>query len=425
MPAFTQVKPEASHRAEPTETRNLKNQGVDSSPVAQAMNQTGNLQSQQSWQTALNQRSEVVLQGKFREVLGGTVQRACSIGAKSIAKEKKEEPQQTSQPGTLEDEEPLLQKKAAPAGDSSTNQVFQFNRKKKRLTRGQKKARRKREQRRYERAEARMMEYAEQQPWRVWHQVGEVGGYATERNGVPESTKEIPKRLYHVTNYSALPSIRKNGLDPNYVNTKSGLNVEVGENLKYRVRDAALKAVYMGTSNDPGLLMSSEEALEKGGKVTLMIKVSRAFAMAHFRDSYATGSANEIDDTRSGNTVLSFAKIPPEDIFIEDPWIGPRRITDYPSGFDWRTYANPPKGGKQSDLPSIQELREKERRDQERIEQWKSESQMEMPFNFEQQPQDSGSEDEKGLGIFGKIAIPSFSNNNSGGDEDNSGWEDD
>lgn len=307
--------------------------------------------------------------------------------------------------------------------EDSPGKPVQLLRKKKKLTRAQKKAQKKKRKKKAKKER----EFAEQQPWRVWHKSDDPhgGGHVETKTGIPPSTYKIPARLFHVTSYASLPSIQKTGLDPNFVNNEGGLNASSPANLPYRLRDAALKTVYLGSSSRPGLSMSSEEDILKGGKITLIIKVPRSFVLAYMRYSAAVGAAAVIDDNAVGDTVVSFARIRPQYIFVSDPGFHQDRcITNYPKNFDWRQLAMPPAGGTHKSLPSLDQLRREKEKRLARLEAMRNQPQPE--FKEEARLEDEDREEPPGLGILGNIDIPVFDNddNNNNNNDSDSEWSD-
>jgi hypothetical protein len=207
---------------------------------------------------------------------------------------------------------------------------------------------------------SRHLRFVNSQPWRQWTETSGVtgAGYVTERRGMPPSSRDLPERLVHVTHYTALDSIRTTGLDPNRVNSGTGLNAAAADK-KYFIRDGALRSTYLATSSHEGTVM--DERAREGGRVVLIIHTSRQFRQAHMRTSFAAGVGGPIDEQRPSDTVLSFQRISPDWISIVDPDTGrERRLTDFPSSYDWRRVATRPRNGSQ--LLSREEIAERRER---------------------------------------------------------------
>lgn len=151
------------------------------------------------------------------------------------------------------------------------------------------------------------------QAWRRWLHTGGDVGQGSSATHKPASTYAIPRTLSHVTHYSALPSIRQKGLDPSFRNASSGLNARSGT-VKYAGRDDHLRAVYLGTHAGIGTSMETDEQTDEGGRVELRANLPWAFRIKNMRQIPAVvGSSDRgFDDAASGNTALSFAKIPPK-----------------------------------------------------------------------------------------------------------------
>jgi hypothetical protein len=209
-------------------------------------------------------------------------------------------------------------------------------------------------------ARSRHLIFVNSQPWRQWTETSGVtgAGTVTERRGMPPSSRDLPERLVHVTHYTAVDSIRNTGLDPDRVNSGTGLNAAAADK-KYFIRDAALRATYLATSSREATSM--DERGEQGGRVTLIIHTSRQFRQAHMRTSLAAGAGGPIDEQSPSDTVLSFRRIPPHWISIVDPDTHRERpLTDFPIHYDWRRVATPPRDG--STLLSRAEMAERRER---------------------------------------------------------------
>jgi hypothetical protein len=148
----------------------------------------------------------------------------------------------------------------------------------------------------------------EPRPWRTW--VGDPNnpglGVQGVRTDVPPSTAKIPLELYKRVNVDHLESIGRTGLE----STLEGVLFHgYSKGTPYANRDAYLLAVWLGTSTTPGESMQPSV----GAFTDLTIRVSQSFRDAHLRDANAVRGR---DDETSSGTVLSFATIPPDRIFL-------------------------------------------------------------------------------------------------------------
>ncbi len=185
---------------------------------------------------------------------------------------------------------------------------------------------------------------------------------------VPASALGLPHELSHVTHYGALPSIRASGLDPNYVNAKTGLNARSGT-AKYFKRDAQLRAVYMGTSSDIGASMENEDQTAEGGRVNLTVRVPPHVRRRDFRTagSVISNQQGAFNDAAPSNTVLGFGKIPPQYLHLTDPQTGKLHpLTSFQPDsrgreYDFTRFATQPSEDNDP-LPSNQDLIDSQRR---------------------------------------------------------------
>lgn len=207
-------------------------------------------------------------------------------------------------------------------------------------------------------------QFVNSQEWRQWVATGAHGeGEGKTLTGVPPSTRRIQPRLTHITRYPALKSIRATGLDPDFFNSKTGLNHAAADK-RYARRDAFIRAVYLGTTADVG--SSMDEEAEKGGTVTLIVRVPPQFRDAYFRDANAT-VAHTIDLEKVSDSVLCFKKIPPAYIFVIDPETKKEKcILDYPEDYDWRKPATQPQG-EHPPLEALKDIEAREKRIREKI----------------------------------------------------------
>ncbi len=218
---------------------------------------------------------------------------------------------------------------------------------------------------------------AEEDGYRRWDTTKTLGDVLRR---VPPSTFRIPKTLYHITHYSALPSIRRTGLDPGWRNARTGLNAKTGgDAIKYMTRDAYLTAVYLGTSSNVGTSMLPDEAAAEGGKVELAVKVPRWFTIRFMRyaDAVISSESGTFDEQGTGSTILCFGIIVPAHIYVVDPRTSQHiRLTtldtlDPDREYDFRPFATRPSDGEEP-LLSNQELIEKKKRMDRMLEQARS-----------------------------------------------------
>jgi hypothetical protein len=195
-------------------------------------------------------------------------------------------------------------------------------------------------------------EFLNPAPWRRWTHTEHDSGIGDEVGHVPPSTYKTPGQMSHVTHYLALPSIRKTGLDPNRANAESGLNVRSGTS-KYYARDAHLRAVYLGTDQGVGTSMEDEEQTAEGGRVELRAHLPMGFRHQYVRQASAaiTQRPRPYDERATGNTALSFGRIPPEYLSVVHPETGRlHRLTDLRGEigkeYDFRRFATQPTEGR-------------------------------------------------------------------------------
>lgn len=144
-------------------------------------------------------------------------------------------------------------------------------------------------------------------PWRTWQgDVQEGSGVTTTRTDRPASTDKIPLTLYKRVNVKQLESISQTGLESTLGRILYG---GYSKGSVYLYRDTALAAVWLGKTTTPGESMQPGD----GSYVDLTIKVGTAFRDAYLRDVYAVLHG---DDNREGDSVLSFAPIPPNLLFL-------------------------------------------------------------------------------------------------------------
>lgn len=190
---------------------------------------------------------------------------------------------------------------------------------------------------------------AHDRPWTRWNSQTEASEQVT---GVPSSSVGIPEELEHITHYSALPSIRNSGLDPNFRNAGTGLNAQSGTS-KYSKRDGSLNAVYLGTTPGVGGSMADQDKAKEGGTATLIARVPAKFRYQHMRaaSSVISDDAGTFQNNKVGNTALSFEKIPPRYLFLKHATTGKlmplRSLQPNKQGeHDFRPYVTAPAKGR-------------------------------------------------------------------------------
>lgn len=144
--------------------------------------------------------------------------------------------------------------------------------------------------------------------WRTWVGNPNAPELTTQsvRTDIPASTAKIPLELYKRVNVEHLDSISRTGLE----STLNGVLFHgYSKGTPYANRDAYLLAVWLGTTTTPGENMQPT----KGAYVNLVIRVTEEFRNRNLRDVRAVLHQ---DDVGSGDTALSFATIPPSQIFL-------------------------------------------------------------------------------------------------------------
>ncbi|MBX9644116.1 MAG: hypothetical protein K2W91_08460 [Novosphingobium sp.] len=202
---------------------------------------------------------------------------------------------------------------------------------------------------------------AERVPWRRWRSQGD-GGQLENVDHVPPSTYGLARQWTHVTHYSALPSIRRTGLDPDRANSPTGLNAS-SHTSKYVQRDGSLKAVYLGGDEDVGKSMQGHEQTKAGGRVTLHVTIPPEFRYRHLRANRAVISpdSGDFDDHTGGTSAVSFARIPPEYLSLQHPQTGAMvpltsmNPNDNGDEYDFSPFATAPRSGER--LPSNEEAK--------------------------------------------------------------------
>lgn len=140
--------------------------------------------------------------------------------------------------------------------------------------------------------------------WRTW--INEKGGTSTD---VPKSTFFIPLKLTKVIGPANLISIAEKG----FIATKENVALMgFSKGTVYATRDMHILGVWLGRTSEVG-----EQFLEEDeGSVILFVEVSELFRDMFMRDSHAVLYG---DNDKSGSTVVCFAPIPPECLYIELP----------------------------------------------------------------------------------------------------------
>jgi hypothetical protein len=142
--------------------------------------------------------------------------------------------------------------------------------------------------------------------WRTW--IKEKGGTRTD---VPKSTSSIPLTLTKVIHPNNLISIYDNG----FVIKKENIALlGFSKGTQYATRDMYIMGAWLGKSSDVGEQFLDEDE----GYVTIFVQVSELFRDLYMRDSYAVlYDGNEAETV--GNTVVCFAQIPVEYLYIDLP----------------------------------------------------------------------------------------------------------